>query len=258
MRTLEDKIKSILGLTDTETAIYLAALSYPSVGVSEIVKLTSVKLTTAYHALDSLVHKGLMAKKGTGSRMVFSVLNPHSLKQALEYKKADIEEQQEQLTKLVPELEMLQKGPIFSTQVQHFQGVAGVKAVYEELLNCKAGEWQSISPLATFLGQYGEQLHKYVNIQKDARGIKSRVLWEQVKADKPRSAHAKKKRREVRVMPPVMQGKFRSKIFIFDNKIAMITPPSDPGAILITSKELHAVFKAMFESIWQISTPIKA
>ena len=257
MLDLEGKIKSVLGITNTEAVIYMAALSYPAVGVSEIVKLTNIKRTTAYHALDSLINKGLIAKRGTGTRMVFSTLPPQSLQQALEHKKADIGKQEAQLKKLIPELNLLQKEPLFSTQVQHFQGIAGVKAVYEELLYCKAHHWDTVSPLTTFLRQYGEQFYWYASAKRESRGITVRALWEQVKVDKVKTTHAKQKYREVRVMPHNMQGQFRSKVFIFDDKVALITPPDDPGAILITSKEIYTTFKAMFESIWDISKPVK-
>lgn len=257
MADLEQKIQSLLDLTDTEAAIYMAALSYPSVGVSEIVKLTNVKRTTAYHALDSLMSKGLMAKKGTGTRMVFSTLSPHTIEQAFEQQKASIEKQEKQLKELLPELAMLQKGPLFSTQVQHFQGIAGVKAVHEELLYCKSRHWDSISPTTSFLSQYGEDFHAYMNKKRIQRGITSRVLWEQAKVNKQRSPYAKLKKRDVRLMPENMQGRFKSKIIIFDNKIALITPAKDAGAVLITSEELHAAFQALFETIWEVSKPVK-
>lgn len=258
MQEIIKKLELVLGLTTTEASIYLAALPLSSVGVSDVVKLTDIKRTTVYHALDTLVYKGLAAKKHTTGKVLFSMIAPHSLQHSLSAQKIKIEEQEEELKKIIPELNLIKKDQLFSTQVQHFQGVAGVKAVYEEILNCKSHKWDTISPLPTFLGLYGEDFHKYVNIKRVERNISSRVLWEQVKADRPRSAYSKYKKREVRVMPLNMQGRFRSKIFIFDNsKIALITPVEDAGAILITSKELCITFQAVFDTIWEISKPLK-
>lgn len=257
MNELTQKLEIVLGLTSTEAIIYLACLPHSAVGVSDVVKLTNIKRTTIYHALDTLTYKGLAAKKGTAGRAVFSMLAPHSLQHTLAAEKNKIEKQEAELEEIIPELNLLKKDKLYSTQVQHFQGVAGVKAVYEELLYCKARKWDSISPLSSFLAQYGEEFHKYVNIKKDSRNISSRVLWEQAKVDKPRSAFSKKKKREVRVMPKNMQGRFRSKIFIFDNKVALINSAHDAGAVLITSEELHAAFQAIFDTIWEISKPVK-
>lgn len=257
MSDTRKKLQDILGLTDTEAAIYVAALSYPSVGISDVVKLTGIKRTTVYHALDTLAYKGLAAQKYTAGRAVFSMIPPHSLRHALAAQKSKIEEQEDELKKIVPELELIRKDQLFSTQVQHFQGVAGVKAVYEELLYCKSHKYDAISPMASFLSQYGEDFHRYVNIKKSERAISSRVLWEQVKVNKPRSAYSKQKRREVRLMPSSMWGRFRAKIFIFDNKVALIMPAHDAGAVLITSEELHAVFQVLFDTIWGISEPVK-
>lgn len=257
MANLAAKLQNSLGLTATEAAIYLAALPHQAVGIAEVVKLTHVKRTTVYHALDTLAYKGLAAKKNTGRRAVFSMLPPRSLQHALVAEKQKIERQQDELRDLVPELELLQKDQLFNTQVTQYQGVAGVKAVYEEALYSKAREWSTITPVRCFVDNIGDEYNRYVKEKRKSRGIKTRALWEEARHKEPKTDYSKSGLRQVRFMPPSMRGHFRSKIIIFDNKVALINPAPNAGAILITSEDIAASFRALFETIWNISKRLR-
>jgi len=257
MNDLKTQLKNTLDLTETEVELYLAALPYPSIGINDLVKLTNIKRTTIYHAVDTLVYKGLASKKISQSKAVFTMISPQFLQHGLEAQKKQIEDKQQDLQKLLPELKLLTKDPIYSTQVQHYQGISGVKAVYEEFLYCKSRRIDTITPLESFLDQYGKNFHDYVSTKKKERGIYTRALWEDVKVNKRKNTENKSGNREVRVMPKKMQGKFRSKIVLFDKRVALLTPADDPGAILISSSEIYSIFQTLFDTIWEISKPKK-
>lgn len=249
------KLEHTLGLTETEAAIYVGSLPYGQVGAADIVKLTHIKRTTVYHALDTLCYKGLVSKKGVGGKTVFSMVTPHAMQHKLESEKKDIEARQKDLERLIPELTTFKKSCLAATQVEHFQGVAGVKAVYEEALYCKTREWFGITPSNIFISQYGEDFKKYILYKRIERKIKSKVLWEPSRLEKNRIPEEKDLERVVRIMPKSMRGRFKSKIFLFDNKIALVTPKADAGAVLITSNELYETFKAVYDAVWEISKP---
>jgi sugar-specific transcriptional regulator TrmB len=253
MKDLTHQLENSLGLTDTEAVIYLASLPHPSVSVQQVVNLTGIKRTTVYHALDTLMYKGLAAKKHTAGKAAFSMIAPKYLQYALEAEKQKIHDQQEELKKIIPELELLKKDTLFNTQVQHYQGVTGVKAVFEEALYCKSRRWYTITPGTIFMRSYGQDFRRYVNEKRRQRKITTYGLWESARAKRH---HDDPVEREVRVMPHAMEKRFKSKIMIFDNKIGLINSTADAGAILITSEEIHAVFKAIFDTIWTMSRPI--
>lgn len=257
MNDLKTQLQNTLELTTTEADIYLAALPYPSISINDLVKLTSIKRTTIYHAVDTLVYKGLASKKLSQSKSLFTMIQPQFLQHGLSAQIKKIEDKQNDLQKLLPELKLLQKDPIFSTQVQHFQGVSGVKAVYEEFLYCKSRRLYTITPRESFLDQYGKNFHDYVSAKKRERGIHTLALWEDIKLNKRKNTENSSGPRDVRIMPKSMQGKFRSKIVLFDKRVALITPSDDPGAIIINSPEVHAIFLAMFDVIWDISKKVK-
>lgn len=256
MEDITKKLQSVLGLTDTEATIYAATLPYQAVGVNELAARTGIKRTTIYYAAGSLVFKGFMAHKTIKGKTVFSAISPEFLQRSLETQKEQIENQEKDLMKLVPELRLLKKSPLFTTEVKQFQGVDGVKAVYEEALYNQTRSWDAISPSMAFTEQYGQDFWEYVLQKRKERGIKTRTLWEVKKkiANHP-LAHGLK--REQRLMPHSMHGTFQSNVLIFDTHVALVTPASNPGAILIQSEELHNVFRSLFNTIWNISIPIQ-
>jgi len=255
MISIDKKLQSILNLNDTETSIYLAVLPYEHIGANEIANLTGIKRTTVYHATDSLVFQGFMAKKKISGKTVFSTISPQHLQRALLTKKIEIQNQQKQLEELLPELKLIQKGPLFTTNIHHYQGVAGVKAAYEEMLYCKSRHWDQISPTAAFAEQYSTEFHHYVLEKRHERGISTRTLWDTVKKY-ARLPVALKLKRQLRLMPKDMRGRFKSKIILFDKKVALVTPVTDPGVIIIDSPEIHSVFLTLFDAVWEISKPI--
>ena len=255
METVEKRLSAALGLTETETSIYLACLPYNDVGVQQIVTLTSIKRTTVYHAMDTLVYKGLASKKMKGNKAVFSMLAPHLLSHTLSAQEEKIKKQKQQLKDVVPELKLLKKDTVYNTRVDYYEGVSGVKAIYEEALYCRSRTWYSINPMGSFLTQYGKDFHMYVSATKTKRKLMNYALWEQKKADKERDPNYKPGSREVRVMPKTMQGRFTSKIILFDKKVAIANSAHDPGGVIISSEDVFNAFKATFDTVWEISEP---
>jgi hypothetical protein len=56
-------------------------------------------------------------------------------------------------------------------------------------------------------------------------------------------------------MPEVMRGKFDSMLILFDDKVAVFSSLEKASAVLVTSKETHEIFRAMFDGLWSVSTP---
>ena len=97
-----EKLLEDIGLTGTETKIYLSGLSNDSLTVHQIVRKTKIKRPTVYHALSTLLEKGLVVEKKTGSKSRFTMSSPESIRGILEIKKENLEEQSKKLDKLIP------------------------------------------------------------------------------------------------------------------------------------------------------------
>ncbi|KKR03603.1 MAG: hypothetical protein UT32_C0047G0003 [Parcubacteria group bacterium GW2011_GWC2_39_14] len=250
MNKVYDILKSI-GFTETETKIYLIGLGYSSLGVSELVKQTQIKRTTVYHALDTLMQKGLVAKKGIGSRMVFSMIKPEQIEKLVDEKIALLEKQKTALEEIVPFLTQKTSQKESQVRVSHFEGLEGIKMVVEEALYCKSRKWDIIAPGKNFFSEFDKQYAQYFLETRKKREIMARSLWEEVRA---RELNAiERASRNPKILPAIMRGKFQSVIILFDDKVAFISSLKELSAVLIQSQELHNTMAALFEGLWSIS-----
>jgi HTH-type transcriptional regulator, sugar sensing transcriptional regulator len=252
--TQAENILKEIGLTETEVSLYLAGLNYPSVGVKELEKITRINRTTIYHALDTLVKKGLVSKResGTGAKRLFSMAPPENIKKLLEQEISMLNQKQQEVDMLIPLLGNLGKRREETFKVSHFEGIDGVKLVVEEALYCKTRCWDIIAPRENFFSEFDSAYAKYYLKTRESNGIKTRSLWE-FSPERRILTAGEIQSRSPRYLPEVMYGKFRSVIIIFDDKVAIISSLKNLSAILIQSEEIKQTMSALFEGLWKFS-----
>jgi sugar-specific transcriptional regulator TrmB len=262
MTQLKDLLKKI-GLTDREASIYLAGLSYPSVSANELAKLTQIKRPTVYHALETLIQKGLVSKKTSGNKRAYRMTAPEMMKRFIDQKMRALEEQKLHVEELIPILQQRQQTKKNEAiQVTQYEGIEGVKMVVDEALYCKEGKWDIIAPSKNFFSDFDKAYAEYFLKTRKRRKIISRSLWEKRKNKKTTPGGRKVtedvvKERDPRYLPKVMHGRFKSVIILFDDKVAIISSIDKLSAILIQSQEMHETMTAMFEGLWSVSEPYK-
>lgn len=250
-----EEIKSILktiGLSSTETEIYLKGLFYNSIGVKELEKQTDIKRTTIYHALGTLQAKGLVGKKGTGSRQVFVMTKPENIERLLSKEISRLENQKSELQKIVPLLEQRIQQNETNVKVTHYEGIEGIKLVVEEALYAQSRHWDILAPINNFFSEFDKDYAKYYIETRKKRGLTARSLWENKSGSRILTAE-EIKLRNPRYLPANMHGKFNTVIIIFDDKVAYISSLNEMSAILIQSREISDTVRAMFDGLWEVS-----
>lgn len=244
-----------LGLTPTEATIYLAGQKRAGIDVQALVQETGLKRPTIYHALETLVQKGLVAKSGTEKKRLFVMASPERLGGYLDT-------QIQQLTSkkaLLGELSGLlaaKESPSMGIRTEQYDGIQGVKTVLEEALYCKSRAWSLIAPAHNILTDMDPEYQRYYLNQRSIREIRTRTLWEKKAASSKQGlSPADLALRHPRYLPKALQGRFPSMVILFDDKIAFFGTKEAPSALLITSPELHALVLAMFDGIWAVSEP---
>lgn len=255
MQQIQSSLKKI-GLTDTESAIYLTGLAHSSVGVSELMKQTRINRTTIYHALDTLAQKGLVAKKNIGQKMVFSMSKPENIQNLLNEKIESLKQQSEEIKKILPLLRQKKESPENKINVFHYEGIEGVKLAVEEAMYCKSGHWDIIAPVKNFFSEFSKEYAKYFVETRKRRGLTARSLWEESPTHKFLTP-TQLNERNPRILPKVMHGKFKSVICLFDDKVEIISSVNELSAIIIQSRELHETLFAIFEGLWISSRKIE-
>lgn len=245
------------GMTTTDAKVYATGLAHDSITLQELARITKIKRPTLYHALQRLMEKGLVAERKTSNRSSFTMSPPETMYALLEREKDIVDDRMKALNTFMSSLQHQRGvGKGESVNIVHYHGIQEMKMVMDIAFYCKSKRWDVIAPFHNFLRDYDrEYAEKYLRARKTHKII-SRVLWE-------RSAAARKlppdeiKERNPRYMPASMHGKFQSMIMLFDDKVAIFSSLKTLSAILITSKEIHAMFLAMYEVIWDASEEYK-
>jgi sugar-specific transcriptional regulator TrmB len=246
------KILQKIGLTETEAKIYVTSLKYDTIGVKELEKKTRIKRTTIYHALDTLMNKGLAAKKGTESKYLFTMTPPDKIHGLIDREIRRLENKNRDLKKILPLLEQQTKKSEAALKISHYEGIEGVKLAVEEALYCRSKHWEIIAPHKNFFSDFNKNYAKYFMKTRRDNKIQARTLWEE-EFDKKILSKEEIAQRNPRFLPKVMHGKFGTVIIIFDDKVLTISPLEELSAILIQSEEMRDTFLTLFNGIWAVS-----
>lgn len=252
-----DRLLRSVGLSSTESTVYLAGLTQSAVSVRELLKQTGIKRPTLYHALETLMQKGLAAKQGTAYRMKFSMTSPEHLKHLVDERIRVLAKQKEEVNRLLPLFQQrLPNGTGTQMRIAHYEGIEGIKMVVEEALYCRSRQWEIIAPRKNFFSEFDRAYSKYYLETRRRREIRARSLWEEGTAESDRSLTPSEIRmRDPRYLPTSLHGMFESVILLFDDNVAIISSLSAQSAILMQSVEIHRLFEALFEGLWAIATP---
>ncbi len=251
---LQKQLTEVFHLTSNEAALYLYGLSRVSFAAQDVARDTGIPRPTVYHILQTLVQKGLLTKMGNAQRATFTSTHPRYLPSLFEQETAAFTTRQESLATLLPSLMKELKTDSHTNYTKHYEGLTGIKLLFEEALYCKNRAWNIIAPSQNVLRQVEPTYAAYVYETQKRRGIQLKTLWE----DKPHTTkHSPEEiaRRNIRLMPEAMTGKFSSLIILFDDACAFFPPLEDSSAILLRSKEVHSTFQALFEGLWQLAKP---
>ncbi|MDD5291252.1 MAG: helix-turn-helix domain-containing protein [Patescibacteria group bacterium] len=248
------KLITKLGLTQNEANVYLSLLELGPSLVTEISNKSKVSRVTCYDVLEKLVKYNLVTyASGKQAKKRYAAMPPHNLIDFLKRKQKRKEKQLEELGKKLPELRMMYKEPN-RPSIKFFEDTEGLKAIYSETLKSKTEilavadceEWQSPDLIA-----WGRQYNR----ERTKNKIYERILIPagEKTIDWFKNYPTTLKYTEYRILPKEkINYLFDSEINIFEDKvmIALLKKPNRMG-ILITSKHLVNILKAMFEMAWE-------
>lgn len=250
------KLLKQLGLSTTETKLYLHGLRFTQVNVAVLVKLAEIKRTTAYHALATLVEKGLAARSKEDGKLYYRMTPASELSLLLQTRRDQLESQVKEIQRLMPQFPIAQN-PKSLPEVVNYHGLNGVQSAVERALRCDSQFWRIISPKSNFFRNSTPDYIEYFKSMRAERGIKAKSLWEASVSNSKSLIKEDIVLRQPRIIPPSMDGKFKSSIIIFDDKVLIISSYRQKFATLITSNETAETFKLMFDAIWDISKPVE-
>ncbi|MFQ5662198.1 MAG: TrmB family transcriptional regulator [Candidatus Paceibacteria bacterium] len=241
------KFLNSMGLDDKDQKVYMALLKLTDATASSIAMSAKMERTSTYHHLEKLLKLGLATSYRHKNTKRFSAENPSKIKGVLEGKLAEFE-------KYLPELQKIPYGRQF-VNLRLFEWMdEGMKQLIEEELNAKEKLVRSIGSVRDLRKVKGS--HSGFTDRRIAKKVFSKCLrpvdddfddgWIEAQEEELR---------EVRLLPK--GAEVHGMIFIFDDKVSVITPEEEGVGFLIESKSYSKTMKAMFETLWNISNKTK-
>src|SRR3989338_3895320 len=131
---MDTKILEEIGLTKTEIKIYLALLKLGQSTTTNLVREAGIHASKVYEFLDRLVQKGLVSYVVKANKKYFTASEPEYIKEFLREKQKMIEEQKKKIDIIIPQLKSIKKAGNEFINAQIYEGLRGIKSVYEKIL----------------------------------------------------------------------------------------------------------------------------
>jgi sugar-specific transcriptional regulator TrmB len=236
------KFLSSIGLDEKSQKIYLALLKLTDASASIIAKKAELERTTTHHHLEHLVKLGLVSTYRHKNIKRFVAENPNKIRGIFEGKISLLE-------KYLPELQKISFEER-TISLRLFEGIDGMRQIIEEELNCKEKLVRSIGSLRDLRKVIGGKI-SFTKRRLDKKVFSKCLRPQDDNFKRGWIENQVKELREVRLLPEELT--IYGMLFIFDNKVTVITPNEEGVGFIITNESLSKTMKSIFDTIWEIS-----
>ncbi|MDP4007666.1 MAG: helix-turn-helix domain-containing protein [Candidatus Peregrinibacteria bacterium] len=243
-----------IGLTKDEAQVYLTIIELGGSYASSIASRSSVPRVNCYHILEKLKKKRLITSYTKDGTKFFVAEPPQVL----------INQQEEKLElaeKIVPELLKLTNVDAFKPIIRSFEGIEGIKALFDQTLEAKSEVlgYTNLEALGEFLPDYlPEYTKKLVKKNVKARFLSPSTEASRAFLDTFYPKDFPRELVEILFVNP-KEFDFENQISIYDNSVAIISlNPDELIGILIESAVYAKTQRAVFNLSWLGATAFVA
>ena len=238
-----------LNFSEKEIQIYLALLEMGQAKAKEICRKTDLNRVTTYDILEQLLTKGLISKYKKRGVTYFNALEPDRLINYLERERDEyntmIDNQEEKVKELLPQLISMQNIKTSKPKVQFFEGEKGMREAYEDTLASKGTilAYANVDEVHKGRHSYFPEYYK----RRSAKDIFIRAVFMKSEMATELVSHNQEEKRDTRYMPEGVD--FTPEINLYNNKM-LVASWREKMAVIIESKEMVDLQKIIFEMVW--------
>ena len=232
-----------LGLSDREVTIYLASLEAgPSLQLP-LAQKAGIKRTSMRELLPDMLHRGILQEVVFGRRKYLAATDPRQLVEDLQVKA-------QRAVEALPLLLALQTDPKDKPQVRFYDGVEGIKRVYEETLRVGLPFYSFVN-VAAIHPELEEWLVNWYVPRRHEKNIENYVLV----SDTPGA-------RELIPDDPWRHNRFvdsekfpfKMEVLIFGDFVAFVhfSKFDEPSATLVQSQSAAVTLRSAHQLVWEL------
>ena len=238
------------GLSSKEARVYETLLSEGSTNVPTLVRRLDEKRGVIHFLLQSLSEKGLVRKQKNKREVTFSPEHPSKLQELINQREKSLNTDKESLLTALPFLVSEYNLSADKPGVYYFEGIDGLKRVYEDTLKEKKPidavlQTENVEPnlLKWLTGPY---VRRRIKLKIPVRAI--------VASDKKDPLYTKKDKEELRQSKIVEKSKFpfALELSIYGDKLAFMGHNKEAGltAVIIENPKIAQTMGAWFDLTW--------
>ena len=239
------------GLTGPEASIYLALLEIGPQPASIIAKKSGLKRGHTYNLLSLLTEKGVIQEFVKDRVKYFVCSSPLVLISLLERREEEIEGKKRTLLQVIPDLERIRNPMAVQPKVRLFQGINGIKEIYEDTLRTKHGNLYAIGDFDHYFPrekskELNDWMWKYCS-----RRAKNGICYIGIVNKSPTTDLAFKKRKAEKRKFKMLKGiDLPVEVNIYGNKVAIISSSRDMVGLIIEDKPTADMFRNLHQAVW--------
>jgi len=246
-----ESILEEIGLTKNEIKIYLALLELGSTSTGAIIKKTRIHTSKVYDGLERLSNKGLVSHIVQANTKYFKAVSPERLIEFLHDKKKQIDQQEDEIKSIIPQLKSRQLTVADLTEAEIFQGWKGMETVYR-MLRDYLGKGDMNYVIGASKGEDEEKVREFFTRHIHFLGqkeIRQKIIFnEEARGNLP----------VYKKYPKLFQLRYMNNITpaeinIWSDKTMIVILRRNPTIILIHDQKVSDSFREYFDKLWKFA-----
>lgn len=234
-----------LGLGRNKGVVYMASLAVGTGPVVLIAKEAGLPRTTTHEILQGLSLQGLVSFVTRGRTQVYTAASPEKLRQILH-------ERERRLERVLPELLALVNTGGVRPHVRFYEGVEGIKAVFEDTLTVSDGLLRGILSMENLYAVPGKDFMDDYIRRRVASDIRLRVVRSRAKeVGEEAWPTSIGELRELRYAPAELV--FTMTVYVYGDTVSVMGTEKEQFGMIVSSPDLAQTFRNLFEVLWRVS-----
>ena len=238
-----------IGLTESEIKVYFALMKLGSASTGPIIKEAKINHAKIYLILSKLQNKGLISYVIKNNVKYFQASDPANLVEYVKNKKNELDKQEKEIEKMIPELRLNQKLAKNKQEATIYTGYEGIKTVFNLILSTlKKNEEYYV--FTVYEETTSKQLRNFF-LNYHQKRIEKKIKVKLLTMKKFKSLSKKK-------YPayPISERRFidlelPTGLFIFKDYVFHFIWSDDPTIFLIKSSQNAQRYKDFFLDLWK-------
>jgi sugar-specific transcriptional regulator TrmB len=241
------------GFSKPEAEIYISSLSLGPQPASIIAKNAGLKRGHAYNVLSQLKDRGIMQEFIRGGVRHFVGSPPATLLSLLTSQEQTIALQKQRLLQMMPALEKIRNPLILQPKVRFFQGVEGMKEVYNDTIRIPKKIIYALCDFEhLFPASQSSELHNWLWEYTNRRAAKGVWLYGIINKSPESDIAYKWRRKQKRKMKMLRNVYLPVEYIVYGDKVAFISTKEDMVGVIIENKPIAETLRNFHKAMWGV------